>query len=503
MAYDLVSTDQGFDDRFPPEPQRISETGCDGGDWWEKDCISDVIKFESFTAQTKLTFDQAYEGKMSCYFIPTSSGGVVSTNSDCVLKGFKRWSDQVGAWKHIKSTLTITVEIPPHVEIGLSVGATMIRPFFPKSFEVFPDKLLELTVQGQKARATQFHSLLHMSSEVKTALVAQCMGLGLNQFVNWSAVRPPQRAWYYIVGLDVFDECVKYVNATVHLRSDFCTKRAANPVVVEKPKLPVGLSDRELLAMDNRMRSFLASCSAIKEGRVCATPVVAASTPVTMISVTDSAAIPSVVTAIAKTSDVVPLPPPIPKPSRVLMTRQTFTPERKVTVNDGLTDQFSALTVQDIPDNCGKCAMCDTMAAMTKHHLVPKQVHNRCALPRAALAKTINICRPCHDAIHHYHTNFELALEYSTIDSLVQLATNNGRVCQQIRENNRTVREFGYIDSQGTVVNAMAARASGRVPRLSRVDSSEVGSANCFLTASELVGGDFQPVVGGEFDDVD
>lgn len=102
----------------------------------------------------------------------------------------------------------------------------------------------------------------------------------------------------------------------------------------------------------------------------------------------------------------------------------------------------------------GECELCEREIRLTKHHLIPKstwsriEVRLRHALAADTLAAaeslagslsplfghiqegvpikrvlgwyTANLCRPCHSMIHRRYSNMELALEYNSIDRLLQ-----------------------------------------------------------------------------------
>eukprot|EP00544_Gedaniella_sp_CCMP2646_P000232 CAMPEP_0202503936 /NCGR_PEP_ID=MMETSP1361-20130828/43218_1 /ASSEMBLY_ACC=CAM_ASM_000849 /TAXON_ID=210615 /ORGANISM="Staurosira complex sp., Strain CCMP2646" /LENGTH=249 /DNA_ID=CAMNT_0049137317 /DNA_START=42 /DNA_END=791 /DNA_ORIENTATION=+ len=134
-------------------------------------------------------------------------------------------------------------------------------------------------------------------------------------------------------------------------------------------------------------------------------------------------------------------------------------------------DSHEETTQQEAPDNGvdddiddgeligeGECELCERQMRLTRHHLIPKSTHSRIEpkLVRAATAmnkgdleraerilghglehfasdldmekssirrileQTCDICRPCHSAIHKTHDNMTLALEYNTVDQLLQ-----------------------------------------------------------------------------------
>jgi hypothetical protein len=105
----------------------------------------------------------------------------------------------------------------------------------------------------------------------------------------------------------------------------------------------------------------------------------------------------------------------------------------------------------------GECELCDRYIKLTKHHLVPKETWSRVQtkLMHAAEAKqngdiekaliilgagladkleslstnkesikdilhsTCDICRQCHNTVHRVHTNLDLALNYNTVEKLL------------------------------------------------------------------------------------
>ena len=69
-----------------------------------------------------------------------------------------------------------------------------------------------------------------------------------------------------------------------------------------------------------------------------------------------------------------------------------------------------------------RCVLCHRAAPLTRHHLIPKSQHGRervrTRFNKIQRAQTIAVCRPCHNAIHHYVGEKQLALEYNTLDNL-------------------------------------------------------------------------------------
>lgn len=72
----------------------------------------------------------------------------------------------------------------------------------------------------------------------------------------------------------------------------------------------------------------------------------------------------------------------------------------------------------------GPCALCERIAPLTFHHLIPKKVHRRPRFARsyskADLARGIDVCRLCHKAIHRFHDEMTLARELNTLEALRQ-----------------------------------------------------------------------------------
>lgn len=67
-----------------------------------------------------------------------------------------------------------------------------------------------------------------------------------------------------------------------------------------------------------------------------------------------------------------------------------------------------------------RCAniYCGTLDNITKHHLIPKPFRNGETVPK------IPLCEPCHKRVHKLATNQELAEQYFTKQSVVELLIN-------------------------------------------------------------------------------
>ncbi|KAG2454065.1 hypothetical protein HYH02_001106 [Chlamydomonas schloesseri] len=73
----------------------------------------------------------------------------------------------------------------------------------------------------------------------------------------------------------------------------------------------------------------------------------------------------------------------------------------------------------------GGCAMCGRQMPLTFHHLIPRDVHSKYKKradlrSQQDLNRGIDICRPCHSAIHRTYDNKTLAASYSTLEALLQ-----------------------------------------------------------------------------------
>mmetsp|Transcript_4464 Transcript_4464/g.6031 ORF Transcript_4464/g.6031 Transcript_4464/m.6031 type:complete len:213 (-) Transcript_4464:64-702(-) len=72
----------------------------------------------------------------------------------------------------------------------------------------------------------------------------------------------------------------------------------------------------------------------------------------------------------------------------------------------------------------GYCAMCERNVHLTRHHLIPRALHDKFAKKgrsKELLSRTISICRPCHSAVHNFLELKELGDEYNTLEKLMSL----------------------------------------------------------------------------------
>ncbi|WIA39449.1 hypothetical protein OEZ86_005549 [Tetradesmus obliquus] len=75
-------------------------------------------------------------------------------------------------------------------------------------------------------------------------------------------------------------------------------------------------------------------------------------------------------------------------------------------------------------DEQGLCALCGRDMPLTKHHLIPRDVHKefkKRGYSSDQLQAGLMVCRPCHSAIHRaVPDNKQLAAHYSTAEALSQ-----------------------------------------------------------------------------------
>jgi hypothetical protein len=95
--------------------------------------------------------------------------------------------------------------------------------------------------------------------------------------------------------------------------------------------------------------------------------------------------------------------------------------EEKIEDNGDNSNAFDDYNNDSFMINC--CEMCEREIALTRHHLIPREMHERMlkreGIERNILNRTISICRMCHSTIHRFFTNKELAESYNTLDVLL------------------------------------------------------------------------------------
>ncbi|KAL3678677.1 hypothetical protein R1sor_021633 [Riccia sorocarpa] len=95
----------------------------------------------------------------------------------------------------------------------------------------------------------------------------------------------------------------------------------------------------------------------------------------------------------------------------------------------------------------GHCAMCLRYMPLTFHHLCPRMLH-KSMLKKGLYTKQnindgIDICRPCHSAIHHVFDHETMALKMNTLEKLME----DERVQRWVRyaEKQRTLNKSSFI----------------------------------------------------------
>jgi|ERR1712000_186357 len=72
----------------------------------------------------------------------------------------------------------------------------------------------------------------------------------------------------------------------------------------------------------------------------------------------------------------------------------------------------------------GICELCETERTLTRHHLIPRQLHNKLLKQKRGYDKTFlnnhcaEICRPCHNAVHNAESNSSLAADFNSVEKL-------------------------------------------------------------------------------------
>eukprot|EP01134_Creolimax_fragrantissima_P005711 CFRG5711T1 len=71
----------------------------------------------------------------------------------------------------------------------------------------------------------------------------------------------------------------------------------------------------------------------------------------------------------------------------------------------------------------GGCQICERPMPLTKHHLIPKKLHKLYKKKKGQSVETlqlcINVCRPCHSAIHRIYDEKTLASSYNSLELLM------------------------------------------------------------------------------------
>ena len=66
--------------------------------------------------------------------------------------------------------------------------------------------------------------------------------------------------------------------------------------------------------------------------------------------------------------------------------------------------------------------MCKRTRQLTFHHIIPASLHRRRSVKgrftKEEMQQGVNICRDCHNAVHHFITNKELSEKWHGLDEL-------------------------------------------------------------------------------------
>jgi hypothetical protein len=73
------------------------------------------------------------------------------------------------------------------------------------------------------------------------------------------------------------------------------------------------------------------------------------------------------------------------------------------------------------------CELCERpVGKLTRHHLIPRHLHRKKRFQKLfsredMIARTLWVCRPCHNAIHKARSEFELGLYFNTREKLLEV----------------------------------------------------------------------------------
>lgn len=77
-----------------------------------------------------------------------------------------------------------------------------------------------------------------------------------------------------------------------------------------------------------------------------------------------------------------------------------------------------------LPPQSEVCELCARPVALTRHHLIPKALHDKVCVQRRfprheRITATLWVCRACHNQIHRLFSEKELALTFNTREALL------------------------------------------------------------------------------------
>jgi len=76
------------------------------------------------------------------------------------------------------------------------------------------------------------------------------------------------------------------------------------------------------------------------------------------------------------------------------------------------------------PPKPAGCELCQRAAALTKHHLIPRSLHNKPRYQKRhsrkeRLTAIVCLCHPCHKHIHRLYSERELADRFASLEALL------------------------------------------------------------------------------------
>eukprot|EP01125_Pyxidicula_operculata_P012774 TRINITY_DN4201_c0_g1_i2.p1 TRINITY_DN4201_c0_g1~~TRINITY_DN4201_c0_g1_i2.p1 ORF type:complete len:227 (+),score=43.44 TRINITY_DN4201_c0_g1_i2:25-705(+) len=104
---------------------------------------------------------------------------------------------------------------------------------------------------------------------------------------------------------------------------------------------------------------------------------------------------------------------------------------KKEKTDDDEENEKETLVENDVPDEEdgasvgeGCCVICTREMPLTKHHLIPREVHElykkRYQMTKEQLHTGIMVCRSCHSALHSFIDNKSMASDYNTLEKIME-----------------------------------------------------------------------------------
>jgi hypothetical protein len=77
-----------------------------------------------------------------------------------------------------------------------------------------------------------------------------------------------------------------------------------------------------------------------------------------------------------------------------------------------------------LPPQPDACELCARSVALTRHHLIPKALHDKAYVQKRypkseRITATLWVCRACHNQIHRLFSEKQLALSYNHREALL------------------------------------------------------------------------------------